>query len=330
MIYFDRIKYYLRNNDFYVRYLQSRVNDIRYFIKNLSYYFKYYHIRKDKEVKGNTIYFILDSRLPHPGLADRLKVTACIYYIAKINGFDFRLIVDDNFSLPDFLSENEVHWNADKDELSYSLRNTRLLAYNGSGKIPKLNRRVKQYHIYFYIGKNILLSNNIPNYERVWTTCYRELFKPSPFLQQMIEMQGLEENSYIAVHLRFVNALEQFELGFFNNLDDTGRQKLIYRCLAALDDLRKKNSPCPIVVFSDSFTFLKHAKVDNYLVLDGKIGHLSHCAGDKDTMLKTFIDYYMISRARSIYMITAPEMYLSVFSTYAALTGGKDIRVIHV
>lgn len=41
-----------------------------------------------------------------------------------------------------------------------------------------------------------------------------ELFKPSPFLQQMIEMQGLEENSYIAVHLRFVNALEQFELGF--------------------------------------------------------------------------------------------------------------------
>lgn len=123
MIYFDRIKYYLRNNDFYVRYLQSRVNDIRYFIKNLSYYFKYYHIQKRQGSKeGNTIYFILDSRLPHPGLADRLKVTACIYYIAKINGFDFRLIGGIVRIYPDFLSENEVHWNADKDELSYSLQ----------------------------------------------------------------------------------------------------------------------------------------------------------------------------------------------------------------
>ncbi|HOW30173.1 MAG TPA: hypothetical protein PLP88_01280 [Bacteroidales bacterium] len=272
----------------------------------------------------------MDPRLPHPGLADRLKVTTCIYYIAKINGFNFRLIFDDNFNLPDFLSENEVHWIADKEELSYSLRNTRLLAYNGSGKIPKLNRRVKQYHIYFYIGKNILLSNNIPNYEKVWTSCYRELFKPSPFLQQMIEVQGLVENSYIAVHLRFVNALEQFEQGFFNTLDDKKKQNLIYRCVNALDDLRKKNSSCPIVVFSDSITFLKHAKIHNYLVLDGKIGHLSHSAGDKDAMLKTFIDYYMISRARSIYMITAPEMYLSVFSTYAALTGGKEIKVIQV
>ena len=104
-------------------------------------------MQKDKNIEGNTLYFVFDHQQTHPGLADRLKVICCAYYIAKINSFDFKIIFDTPFLLQDYLEPNKINWKGQWDDLSYSFKNARLLAYNGMGKIPHLNNKIKQYII---------------------------------------------------------------------------------------------------------------------------------------------------------------------------------------
>lgn len=323
----EYIKYKLRGNSFYKKYCQTRVNDMRYFFKNMRMYFNKYRFKKDKEVEGNTLYFIFDDKQRHPGLADRLKVLACVYYVAKINGFDFKIICDRSLDLPKYLNENEVKWVGSEDELSYSLRNSRLIAYNGGGKVPKLNKKVKQYHIYYYIGLSILRSNNIPDYERVWSKHYRELFQTKDIIKEKYHLTGLEPNKYIAVHLRFVNSLEHFEDGFYNAITVDEQEKLIADCLDAIRDIQSKHSE-PVVIFSDSNRFINCAKEAGYRTLEGEIGHISFNGSD-DAQMKAFLDFYAISQSKKVYRIVKPHMYYTTFSMFGAMCEDKEFETIN-
>ena len=327
---FSRIKAFLRGNSFYVNHLQRRVNDCRYFASNIKFYICHFSFRKDKEVEGNTLYFVYDPSQKHPGLADRLKVICCVYYIAKINGFDFKLIFETPFKLCDYLECNKYNWVGHWEDLSFSFKNSRMLAYNGMGKIPHLNKKYKQYLIYYYIGKNILQCNHVPEWEKVWAECYNDLFKPSYKLLNAYKIsgQGYKERSYIAVHLRFVNALEHFEDGHYNSLNKEKQDKLIERCLNALTDIQIKENK-PIIVFSDSNRFLNIAKMKGYAIIDGEVHHISFQV-DKDNILKTFLDFYMIGRSEKTYRILAPEMYATTFSYYAAISGGSKFETLSI
>ena len=329
MVVIERIKCFLRANGFYKRYLQTRVNDFRYFYRSCRYYVKYYSFKADKEVTGNTLYFILDPEIRHPGLADRFKVIVGSYYIARINGFDFKIIFETPFHLIDYVDVNRCDWFADRQALSFSLRNSRVIAYNGGGKIPRLNRAVRQYHIYSYIGYDILASNRIPEYKKLWGELFNTLFKPNRHLQSCIAATGFERERYIAVHLRFVNALEKFEEGQFNDLCEADQENLIRRCIAGIETIRQENNDMPLVVFSDSVVFLNRVRSLPVHVLDGPVAHISY-VHDPEATMKTFLDFYLISHAKRIYMILAPETYHSVFSYYAALAGDKEVNVVRV
>ena len=326
----SRIKAFLRANPFYINHLQRRVNDCRYFISNLKFYIKHFTLRKDKEVEGNTVYFIYDPKQKHPGLADRFKVICCAYYIAKLNGFEFKLIFDTPFKLHDYLTCNKYDWIGHWDDLSFSYINTRMLAYNGMGKIPQLSKRHKQYLIYYYIGKNILQCNHIPNWEKIWHDCYNELFKPSEKLLETIKIRGggYKMREYIAAHLRFVNALEYFEDGVYNSLSKEMQNTLIGKCLTALADIKKKENK-PVIVFSDSNRFLNIAKTQGYIILEGDVHHISFKT-DESNVMKTFLDFYMIGRSEKTYRIIAPEMYATTFSYYAAMSGGSKFETINI
>jgi hypothetical protein len=325
----ERIKCYLRANKYYKKYLQTRVNDMRYNYRSCRYYIKYYSFRKDKEVIDNTLYFIIDPAIKHPGLADRYKAIIGCYYISKINGFDFKIIYETPFHLNDYLDVNEYNWLSTRSDLSYSLKNSRIIPYNGGGKIPRLNKSVKQYHVYSYIGYDILETNRIQDYKTLWGTLYNSLFKPKNFILREIKETGFEKNKYIAVHLRFVNALEHFEGDQFNTVPEKKKEELIQRCFAGIRSIIHANEGIPVIVFSDSGVFLNRIKELPVHVLDGKIGHISF-NNEKEIMVKTFLDFYMISEARKVYVIHAPELYATVYSYYAALVGYKDVITINV
>lgn len=331
MIIIEKIKNFLRQSTIYTKYFQIKVNDIRYCIRNLKYYRKMYFFRKDIDTDNNVVYFIIDSNIKHPGLADRLKAIVGSYYIAKLNNFDFKIIFDHPFKLNDYLIPNIHNWVCDKKELSYSLQNTRLIYYDGEN-IPKLRKKIKQYHIYCYIGYDILLRRNIPNYKELWGNLYRELFKPSLILKNELDKYSFHSDKYIAIHLRFVNALQHLEEGYFNELSsDNQKENLIQRCYSGINEIMKRNPKKKILIFSDSNLFLNRIKADlPVIVLEGQIGHISFAENADYVVLKTFLDFYMISKAESVICIIAPEMYYTAFSYYASLTEGIPFEECHV
>jgi hypothetical protein len=320
----DYIKYWLRSNPFYRKYLLYQIMHLKFALKHLKYYLKYYKIASDKKLSGNTLYFIIDPQISHPGLTDRLNSAVCISYIAQLNGFQFKMIFEHPFRLSDFVTSNEIPWVSDRSELSYSIKNSRLLSYVGAGKIPRLNKRIKQYHVYFYNGTNIMMNNQMPDHLKIWGDCFNKLFKPGELLKNHLNKEPLVEKKYIAVHLRFVNALENFEQGFYNKLEAEAADKLITQCLDKLRTISERHPGMKVVVFSDSKKFLGIAKEHDYYVLSGEIGHVSFSGDNLDIVLKTFIDFFMMSRASAVYRICSPQMYRSAFSFYASLAGGSE------
>jgi len=329
VVFKEKAKYYLRHNKFYRKYIQIFINDCRYFTRNCIYYYKRYHISKDKNIQGNVVYFIIDPQIKHPGLTDRLKAIVGIYYIAKLNHFDFKVIFNTPFRLNDYLDINQHDWVADEGQLSYSIKNTRIISYNGD-KIPVLNKKIKQYHVYCYIGYDILERKKVENYQILWGNLYHELFKPSIILEEKINKLTIPENSYVAIHLRFVNALQNIEEDQFNYLSPDQQEALIVRCLNGIKSIGGKYPDKRLIVFSDSPVFLERAKSLPIIVLEGEIGHISFAKDVDKVVIKTFIDYYMIARACKVYCIMAPEMYRTVYSYYASLIGQKEYEEFHV
>ncbi|GHT05552.1 hypothetical protein FACS189440_21720 [Bacteroidia bacterium] len=329
----QKIKHYLRNNPFYIKHFQIPINNGRYFVRDCSYYFKKYTLKKDKSVQGNTLYFIIDPDRSHPGLVDRFKAIVGCYYIAQQSGFDFKLIFDHPFKLRTYLQPNVCDWYAEPDSLSYSLQNSKILSYNGF-EIPKLNKKYRQYHVYNYIGYDILRSNKLPDFNALWGTLYRELFFPEKRVIQAIESLGIVENSYIAIHLRFINALGMIEEGHFNLLSsEEDKEALILRCIAGIKKIIADYPDKKVLIFSDSSLFLERIKQSKLpvIILDGEPGHISYVKNNPDdVVMKTFIDFYMMSRASKIIAIRAPEMFSSNFSDYAALVGNKFFEVLNI
>lgn len=205
MGYLEKIKYILRGSRYYRKYFQTTVNSLRYYFRNLHYYWQLYSFKKDREVSGNTLYFIIDPNIKHPGLVDRFKAIV-----------------------------------------------------------------------------------------------------------------GL------------VNALENFEKDQFNSLTEDKRENLIQRCLKGIRLIIDQNKNKQIVVFSDSKVFLERVKVLPVIVLDGKVGHISFTENTHEVAMKTFVDFYAISKASRVIRILAPEMYNTVFSYYAAVLGGIIPEELHV
>lgn len=298
------------------RFIFFRV-DLRFAIRNLR------HAKSLKLKKAslrNVFVFIIDPRIKHPGLADRLKAIINAYNIAKYNKYQFKVIFDTPFELDRYLQPNMVDWKMKREELEMSLLDTKF--YNEvSWRNNSRLKSGKQYHCYNYSGNLIPKIFSGTGYE--WTVLFDELFKPSSLLQDEIDKTGLAKGSYISVHLRFVNALENFEQSSKHfQLQDSEKKKLIERCRNGIQKLVESKDE-QVVVFSDSRVFLDAIQDMPVKTLSHQnIGHISQ-DGDSDHVLKTFLDLYVISRSKEVYSICAPELYeFSCFALCAARIGG--------
>ncbi len=283
------------------------------------------------EYHPNTFFFVIAPNVKHPGLADRMKAIVNCYQIAKKNGYDFRIIFDIPFKLSDYLEPCAQDWRADLTDLRYRVGKTlffdeRRMITEDSWKGHTTLKKGKEYHCYSYVGNRYPKVFPESGYE--WSKLYAELFKPTLRLNEAIAACGFQDRSYIAVHLRFVNALENFEEVSCcdNSLDsEEKKQDLIRRCKEALLRIKNRHADCRILVFSDSKRFLNSLEDMPVETLDsGNIGHVSFGTND-DATLKTFLDLYMISRAQKVYRIDAPELYAwSGFALTASMIGGIE------
>lgn len=271
----------------------------------------------------NTIVFIIDDSKRHPGLVDRLKALVCMYGIAKMNGLNYKIFHTYNFLLEDYLVPNKVNWKISK--VRYNPLTTKMISYTGYENISGcLKKTWRRYCVYNYLGKNCLQQNNIKDWQTRWRILFDELFIPSALLLESINanLQYID-SKFIAVHYRFVNALEQFEEGHPSTIKtENERQDLIYKCLVALSQIKESNKDVKVVVFTDSNVFREIAEENGYLVTPGEISHTSFSKGN-DSNLKTFTDLFVMSKAEKVYRIESEHIYKTMYSYYAAIIGGK-------
>lgn len=149
---------------------------------------------------------------------------------------------------------------------------------------------------------------------------FSELFCPSENLTRCICNEGYEYRKYIAIHLRYVNALGRFEKGK-DPLPINVQEELIVRCKKGIKEICDLNNNHPVIVFSDSSLFLENIHDLPVSVLrHDNIRHIS-TESNSDVITKSFVDFMMISRATKVYRILSPEMYSSSFSYFAAIVG---------
>lgn len=277
--------------------------DIKNFLKNSLYRLRYKPIRAKKR---NVYYCVFEKKKKHAGLADRLKTVILQYNIAKANGYEFKLFWETPFKLSEYLSPKQ-NWECSLDELEYSLIDTKIISEVGWRKRGILKPK-KQYHCYRYTGWNPPEIFPITGYK--WTDLFNELFEPSEKLISAYKRLNIKKHSYIAVHIRFVNALEKFENTFFDNHieSEEERNALIHRCKKGILELVNENPGKDIYVFSDSKVFLDSIYGLPVKVLEhSDLCHVSENS-NPDTHLKTFLDMYVISKASAIYRFQAPEI----------------------
>lgn len=301
--------------------------DCRADLSNLSYL---KHFRFCKVKKTNIFYFVIDPKFKHhPGLADRLKAILGCYYIAKSNGYQFK-IIDLMDNLPSYLVPSKVNWIADTSELQYSIQSTKLIAYSASAcKINCKLKKNKQYQCHIYRGDDLFFQNG-EEYEKPFFTLFNEMFKPSVKIIKLLESVSLAEKQYNAIHVRFVNALGTFESSRYPTLSKEKANKLVTDCIEAI---KKKihTDKNPIVVFSDSKYFLEQVKRQTKAIVlsTDNIAHMSF-DNSEDALSKMYMDFFLISRAAKVYRLQSPELRPTNFSVYAAIAGGNSIEDINI
>jgi hypothetical protein len=273
----------------------------------------------------NVFYFVVHPDFTHPGLADRLKAIIYCYYIAKQSGYDFKIVYTHPFQLTDYICENRIKWAASENDLEYAIADTRFFIYTArrTGTDYKLPPN-RQYHCYCYKGDDLFYQTG-HHYGMYFGELYNELFKPSCLLQNAIDSTNIPPKTYVSVHIRFVNALGMTERAKYPTLSAQRQETLIEQCHSALVKIADQNE-LPVYVFSDSERFLDTLTNLPVHIIDRKrIGHVSHTT-DKEAILKTFLDWYLIANSSKVYRLLSDDLYQTNFSLYAALI--KETQVI--
>lgn len=175
-------------------------------------------------------------------------------------------------------------------------------------------------------GANLTALNERYATHYTFGDLFHELFRPSEQLARMIEQARRPPagRQYVAVCYRFMSLLGDFYEGNRPVLEAGQRQRLMERATQALHCIRERHTGMPVLVTSDSQTFLESvAPLPGVITIPGKVVHMDYTAGEQvATYLKSFTDLYLLSGGIKIYRMCGCGLYPSGFPNTAALMGG--------
>lgn len=319
--------------------LRHLIGDFNYrrFTSSITYWVrlrKNYKLTPVANVKPYIIY-MADGKLPHGGLADRIKGMVSLYMYCKRRDQPFKIFFAHPFPLKDYLETNHYDWTVSPDELSYNRKQAKavIVKYSyldGTGHeyvdacLDKLAGK-RQLHVY----------TNAATVDETFCDAFHELFKPSVALQAEIDANLTElGDDFVSITYRFQQLLGDFQEGGYTVLGESDRNVLINHCLNFIDEVRQQN---PIVkrvlLTSDSRMFLDIAasKFCYVYTIPGKVYHIDHTS-QAGTLpyLKSFVDLFVLSHAQTLYNYSEGLMYRSSgFASLAAVIGGKKYKNVH-
>ena len=276
--------------------------------------------------------FMVDGRVGHGGMFDRLKGLISVYAVAKSQQKDFRIHWTYPFPLEKYLVPNEYDWRVDEAFIVYHYPQSRPLFLYGECYAPRRLMKNRQRESHFYYGYNSLKEINerfSTHYD--WGTLYRELFKPSPYLQQYLDhYQNEIGKGYIAVHTRFLNLLgDKTETDINPELSEEGKLELMSKAVAKIQEIHTYHPHSRMMLATDSMTFILFAqeRFPDLYVVPGTVKHID-TAGETDDSenIKMFTDYYLLAQADKVYSLWHEGMWKSAFPEYAAVIGGVEFE----
>ena len=280
--------------------------------------------------------FMVDGKIPHGGMFDRLKGLITVYAIAKSKNIPFRIHFTYPFRLERYLEPNNYNWLIDDGDMIYHFPESRPVIAYGEINNPKRLMRDRAGQVHFYYGYNSLaVVNDHFHAHYDWGELYRELFRPTAYLKQYIDHYLHEVGTdYFVVHTRFMNLLgDKVETAVNPELTDDKKADLMQRIVQVIKQLMEDASlqQSRLMLASDSMTFIRYAlaEIPDAYVVPGKVKHID-TAGETDDSenIKLFTDYYLIAHAKKVYNIVAEGMWPSAFPEYAAKIGGKPFQRI--
>ena len=273
---------------------------------------------------------MIDGRMHHGGLADRLRGIVSAYYVSKKFGYDYRIHFVHPFRLEDYLVPNLVDWHISDDDISYNKDDAMPMFCGTNGTFVErgfqelwfkknYKQTFKQLHIY--------TNAHLLPYGTAFHDYFAELFKPSDALREALARhESFMAEDYYAMTFRFQQLLGDFkEEEKFITLSLEEQQHLIERCI---EQIRKVYSKLPtkrVLLTSDSRKFLDraHEQLDYVYVVPGTVAHMDWSTDIPfNVNMKSFVDLYMISRAKRAYLFQTDKMYNSGFPRRAAQIGG--------
>lgn len=284
---------------------------------------KYDWIRRSPAPDHQMLIFMVDdSGFYTGGLADRFKGAVSAYAWSLCNGIDFKIRYTFPFELSDYLVPASHDWILKEGEFSRNLFDSHVMYARGEHGRRLLALKTSG-QIHYYGNMDVLPAINAhygKNY--TWGGLFRELFRPCDVLDEKVrELQNVIGAPYISAVFRFQNLLGDFEEYHFKAEEDQAKkERIISRCIDGIRDLQKKHPGMPVLVTSDSITFLQRASaLEEVHVIPGKVVHIGSKGGEAyDTYLKSFVDFYMLAGSEKIFGLATEEMYKSEFPMYAA------------
>src|SRR5690606_25788958 len=233
----------------------------------------------------------------------------------------FKCVYTHPIHLSDFLEPNHYDWLPKPEELDETTRNVRFKLLRKQPSIKRLlrvlplKRQIRVYANFDYLEE----INRVYGSDYQWGTLFNELFKITEPLQANLQFHLQKIGGpYIACVFRFQALLGDFKEYHFQPLPEAEQRQLIDKNKEALRKLTEE-SDLPVLVTSDSSTFLTEVQpLTNVYIIPGKVVHIDNVADEKkEVYMKSFVDFFMLSRAQKVYSIGTSIMYRSDFPSYA-------------
>ncbi len=312
-------------------FLRSVKRSLVDFVK--SYRLKKFYSLSNKMVEQQSsklVVAMIDGRMKHGGLSDRLCGIISAYQYCVLNNVDFKLSFTYPYMLDNFLTVNEYDWRISPEKISYNIKQSKPVYISLYSHFVDqmrahadsiLDMKYQQIHLY---------SNMYYFHESEFGFYFNKLFKKTPMLDEAVE-DNLKNigREYVSVTFRFQQLLGDFkETGFTSLSSLEEKEKLISRCLDAVEKVhsieRKK-----VVVTSDSKTFLDivQKKFDYVYIIPGTVVHMDYVKKDDavalSSHLKSFVDFFVLANADVVYLVNIGPLYSSSFAKTASMVYGK-------
>jgi hypothetical protein len=277
---------------------------------------------KNRNFTQPMIIFFAEKGKWHGGFADRMKGIVTLYHYCLCKNIAFKINHTFPFVLSDFLLPNEYNWQIDSKEIGFNRKETKILNLIGDNTIKRLIKLKTEKQIHAFANRDVVgLLNGYYSVFYTWGELFKKLFKPAEDLQNMIdEHLKIIDGDYICATFRFQNLLGDFFEYDYKPLKEAEQTNLIKKCSKALLELQKKEDLKKILITSDSVKFLNYIRdLENIFAFPYKIVHIDCVANEENSVyMKSFLDFYLLSKGKKNFCIGTKEMYPSEFPMYAA------------